>query len=439
MRKMNIFRRVISFLLVLLLLPLTLSPTQATETIHMEKRVITDQEYYPADYAGYLYPIRPGTAAWESLADHQAMVDACMIPDNILKTMSTDALIQSILSYPLIADIFAYTDWTYGLQIVTKNFNGLEEFSSRTDSGASIVKVILSQPVITEDLLDKETVIAFNQNSSTLLNADYSICRTILHSMVLSVMLCETKYSDRISTTDKQLLADTITKKSNASVNYSVAPPAPLHTNIVVQDATRAYTYVYQYGYTPYPLSTVSLTAPNGSAVTGSTNVCAEVWYCSDGTYRIKPDAIYEDIPAAYKTTINNAFYNTYGINPIADPTVKYNCHSYAWYTASSSNSVWINDPSPYLSDGSYTVVNFASAAVGDRIVYYESTNGTYQSPTHSARLYSITNGKYILRSKWGMSGLYTHNITNCPYYYTNPESGSGSIYDFRCYRRVWS
>ncbi|NCE63148.1 hypothetical protein D1159_00785 [Pseudoflavonifractor sp. 524-17] len=35
--------------------------------------------------------------------------------------------------------------------------------------------------------------------------------------------------------------------------------------------------------------------------------------------------------------------------------TPSYNCHSYAWYSQSISNNYWINDPKPYMNDGSYS------------------------------------------------------------------------------------
>ncbi len=41
--------------------------------------------------------------------------------------MSTEELIQSILSYPLIVDIFAYDDWISGIAIVASYFNELDE------------------------------------------------------------------------------------------------------------------------------------------------------------------------------------------------------------------------------------------------------------------------------------------------------------------------
>ena len=82
----------------------------------------------------------------------------------------------------------------------------------------------------------------------------------------------------------------------------------------------------------------------------------------------------------------------------------KYNCHSYAWYSTSSSNPYWMDGSyaAIYMSDGSYYQVT--SPASGDRI--------WYGSGDHSGIMYSSTK----VTSKWGMLGLYRHTKADCPY-----------------------
>ena len=52
----------------------------------------------------------------------------------------------------------------------------------------------------------------------------------------------------------------------------------------------------------------------------------------------------------------------------LSPATVKYNCHSYAWYWPAVGNLYWINDPSPYWEDGSY--IRTYDPEIGD-IVYF--------------------------------------------------------------------
>ena len=85
-----------------------------------------------------------------------------------------------------------------------------------------------------------------------------------------------------------------------------------------------------------------------------------------------------------------------------------YNCHSYAWYSTSSTNQHWMISPSAYMSDGSYKSVN---ASIGCK-AYYGKAN-------HSAIVVSVgqVSGPNVgVRSKWGAYGLYAHKILDCPY-----------------------
>ncbi len=124
-----------------------------------------------------------------------------------------------------------------------------------------------------------------------------------------------------------------------------------------------------------------------------------------------------------YNTTQQQEIYNyiTYNYNiefqvSQGHATVKYNCHSFAWYSQSVTNDYWINSPENFM-DSSYISSSFsdtipAGVSSGDKVIYYKfklfSTN--YQ---HSARVYSKVLNTYI--SKWGDYGLYVHNPTEVP------------------------
>ena len=81
---------------------------------------------------------------------------------------------------------------------------------------------------------------------------------------------------------------------------------------------------------------------------------------------------------------VDNTYY-TASVERTA--TTNYNCHSYAWYSTSSSNTYWMNDPSAYMTDGSYTkrTGNITVNSIGDRIYY--STSGS----EHSGKVYAET------------------------------------------------
>lgn len=104
----------------------------------------------------YQYPIVPGMEEWNKLKSLQEKIEVCHIPENILTNMTTEALIETVLNYPLAINIVAYDSPQIGLDEVTKYFNGLQELSTRTDATQKI-KMIVSKndSNINDNLLKK--------------------------------------------------------------------------------------------------------------------------------------------------------------------------------------------------------------------------------------------------------------------------------------------
>ena len=81
----------------------------------------------------YIFPIQPGMEEWAKLESHQAMVDVCQVPENVLKDMCTIGLVDTYLDYPILFTIFAFNNINEGLYQVSHEFNGLRELLSRDD------------------------------------------------------------------------------------------------------------------------------------------------------------------------------------------------------------------------------------------------------------------------------------------------------------------
>lgn len=148
----------------------------------------------------------------------------------------------------------------------------------------------------------------------------------------------------------------------------------------------------------------------------GTTSVTQIEYYVSslpvitpNGTY-IYPLRAYNDFTLTEKTALNNQYINAYpNATFIFTSTAKYNCHSYAWNYQSPDNISWINDPSPYWSDGSYTYVGTSPTANLQKVYYDRS--GT----EHSGIVTDYINRR--ITSKWGQGPLMLHNEKDCPYY----------------------
>lgn len=116
-----------------------------------------------------------------------------------------------------------------------------------------------------------------------------------------------------------------------------------------------------------------------------------------------------------------------YAVTRISVGTCKYNCHSYAWYNRSPMNTVWIDDPTPFMNNGMYTrkflgsvssSANSTSVRYGD-IIFYGNVNGNPET-WHSAVYYSQMNSGAPLAthrcvSKWGQLGVFEHALAVVP------------------------
>ena len=146
---------------------------------------------------------------------------------------------------------------------------------------------------------------------------------------------------------------------------------------------------------------------PNGNAVSYTTP--SEPHLAPDLFHQIK-DA---EAVADYGITLNNS------------GSCWYNCHSYTWHSTSTSNIYWIINPSIYMTDGSYTQVFNSSISsaiytcclhVNDKVYYNAPSNNNKHSaifidnPNSGAPLATA-----YVKSKWGILGVFTHQLTNVP------------------------
>lgn len=145
-------------------------------------------------------------------------------------------------------------------------------------------------------------------------------------------------------------------------------------------------------------------------------------------TYNRSPEELSDSQKAYYNNSIANNYPNA---TFLSTATRLYNCHSYAWYMQDDTyNNHWMDDPNIYISDLSYYRI-YSNYQVGDIICYYNS-NG---AKIHSGRISQMLNGSansvcgnsnlFLVTSKWGQCGLYSHRGDECPY--TSYNSGASS------------
>lgn len=104
-----------------------------TNVIHFPKKFNKDEHQYTITEP-YQFPVLPGSDKWLQLTSNSEKTQACQIPKDVLKKLSTEALIDTVLSYPLLPVMFTYSSEKEGYDALLKQFNGLNELSKRPDA-----------------------------------------------------------------------------------------------------------------------------------------------------------------------------------------------------------------------------------------------------------------------------------------------------------------
>lgn len=100
----------------------------------------TDQhtvDLIPSD--AYDYPIKPGTSEWNKLNSFNEIINACQIPEDILKNMSTRGLVETVVNYPFGALYSSSNNPQDGVNRAVSHFNGLSELFRRKDAAIELL------------------------------------------------------------------------------------------------------------------------------------------------------------------------------------------------------------------------------------------------------------------------------------------------------------
>lgn len=81
----------------------------------------------------YEFLVKPGTQEWANLTTSKQMDEVCVIPEKILYSLSTKALMTTCLNYPRLIDIFLAGNMQSGFDFYLNHFNGLNELMKRHD------------------------------------------------------------------------------------------------------------------------------------------------------------------------------------------------------------------------------------------------------------------------------------------------------------------
>ena len=289
----------------------------------------------------HVYDVLPGTTEWNEL-EPKERYKACAVSESEVQSMTTRALVETVLNYPYLINIYAYDSLPLGIEAVSEYFPGLQELLNRNDAIGALEEYLASRVAVQSvgeadlTLYDAQTLMGFISMSQGQLNGVNATSATY----------------DTVSTPNGSEVEVIVDMNWREVSNHIGAWPA-LSFNMALAQSEQMEDV--------YPSATLS-----------------------------------------------------------RDPAPNYNCHSYAWYSTSSSNKYWMDDPSLYISDGSY---ESHTTTVGCKVTYQRVSDDAY---IHSGIIIATPGGPATVSSKWGALGVFTHDIDDCPY--TAGETGTSMI-----------
>lgn len=318
---------------------------------------------------------------WELLTDYSLKVEALQLDSCLLKSLTTEELVEWCAEYPLALDCFAFNDINIGINTVMERFNGFAELASRDDCFEALRNYYISY-------IDKIERLSLTFPSEI----------KPLHWAYLEYIFSSEKYatlSNHMS--DSELISAFIKsarlKKSmpklqgciSKSALQSLSEKLPEIAELKLPEPKIS---IGSYRYTIYTKKGLP--------------VIANHIYCVD-TYQE------EELGLEYLKIHESA-------KPLDDATCTYNCHAYAWYISEGGEHCWIDAKLPGTQAIDDNVKNFWEDGTYVKCDSIEAEKVFYYKGDHSAIV--VSPGVYI--SKWGPCHVFQHAPNDCPYISTD-------------------
>ena len=126
----------------------------------------------------YQFPITPDMDEWRELDTFEKMLDATQIPEEILKEMTDEDLVETVLNYPLLSNLILYNSYQEGYEMLKYQFNGLEYLANR--NVASI-------------LLERYKVLVFREKMANLKDSEF------LSGLLLLILLEQDDFRNQLN------------------------------------------------------------------------------------------------------------------------------------------------------------------------------------------------------------------------------------------------
>lgn len=318
-------------------------------------------------------------SSWVQIGNPQDRFKACEVPEETLNRMTTDALAESVLRFPMNYLTFAYDNPFTGMDIIFEN-SGLHRcLLKRKDAKTVLINKLYRSydGLVRKDELDEGEFIL-----------------SLVDELSLEYLIASDYFSGPLGEDDFNLLKEAVNDKymwrRKHSDVYSIFSFKPLwyineNRALGIEGCGPMETKSYS------TLSTTTLKTTFNQTIIGE---------------------IHSEMTAGEVELLLNYYSDTFP-NAIVrgSSTSKYNGNSYAWYNSSIYNGVWIPDSyggdfqiSRYWTNDEYVECSVAEAEKA----YYIGENGLSESSV------VLPNGNFM--TKWGAGPLMEHAPGYSPY-----------------------
>ena len=311
--------------------------------------------------------------AWAQIVGLEDRLNACDITESLARSMTTEALVESFVHYPLNYIILFYNHPELAVETIAQNSALHKELLSREDAADRLFdKYVRARPVGSRDgLLSKDSMM-------------------IEDDLFLGYFIDYYKLPEKLKQEGTDSLKTTMNEKGKYVQEY-LAPFCDLLFGPMAQISM-------QIGFLSNSV------VRSGGAFLGYYQIRTPLFQPLEGILRSE----WSDDSIAYYDSV--ALANHPNAIMYAHSSAKYNCHSYAWYQNSTSNQVWLNSSS--LQTSGFQLSKYWTADLYESCLSVNGEKVYYPNGDHSAIV--LSNGNFL--SKWGDGPLMQHAPEDCDY-----------------------
>lgn len=374
-----------------------------------EERLTYRAEMWVGDNGEIEYPITTNDKEWTSLKSHEEMVNACTIPTELLEKINTEELVDLMMDYPLINDLLLFDDIQTGFEVLSQESNILSELLKREDGAKKLlekysefkVKKVSEIPQnVRNQFSNDPNVITDITKSNKCSNILKEETDNIAEDVFLETVLAQQETIKKLDENDLEFLTEVAEEKTDEKVKSNIFSS---NYDSIIYDIAIEENTIDAIGELCIDNM---IPSNNSSSVVANSN---DIYVKTPKGTKVKVYQYeYSVFDALFATVAVAADYPNAKVK--APATKEYNCHSYAWYSQNvDKNKYWMNNPSAYFTDGSYTQTNTKNK--GKKIVYYSE-----KQPIHSGIVNSVSGSTIKIISKWGEAPLMLHDVKYSPY-----------------------